>query len=299
MSGGRILVTGATGNVGSAVLAGLLDRGEAVAAALSGRHFQNGKDPGDRLFPAAGSGDIEARLFDFTDPATWGAALADVDRVFLMRPPHISNIKRDMEPFLDAVTRHGLVHLSFLSVQGAESNSIVPHHKVGQAIMTRDLPYSLFRPTFFMQNLTTTHLKEIREEHRIFVPAGDGKTNFVDARDIAEVIVTALCAPPDSSAAYTITGDAELTYHQIAERLSAHLPYSVEYEPARMIPFFRYHTKRGLKFGKVLVMYALYSVTRMGKAGTRTPELRELLDRAPRTLDEFIVDHEDLFLSNE
>ena len=55
---------------------------------------------------------------------------------------------------------------SFLSVQGAESNPIVPHHRIERAICDLGLPYTLLRPSFFMQNLTTTHLPEIRDEHR-------------------------------------------------------------------------------------------------------------------------------------
>jgi uncharacterized protein YbjT (DUF2867 family) len=294
----RVLVTGASGTTGSLVLAGLAARGESVAAALGARHFSGSTNPAAEIAPANAPGDVTSRRFDFTQASTWGPALDGVDRLFLLRPPHIANVQRDMEPFLAAVAAHGVRHVAFLSVQGAETNSLVPHHKIERAIIAHELPYSFFRPSFFMQNLTTTHLQEIRDEHRIFVPAGDGRTNFVDVRDIAEAIVATLIEPPRDSTSFTITGDQELTYAEVAELLSSHLPYDVRYQPARLLPFLRYNLRRGRPLRQALVMYALYSVTRMGKAGRATPDLRSLLGHPPRTLEQFILDHQDRFLQN-
>lgn len=294
---GGILVTGATGNVGSEVCRHL-SRVVGVAVFGAVRRLRDGLD--ERLHGAA------QRVFDFTDPATWASALEGVDRIFLMRPPHTSNIKRDMRPFLAFARERGIEQVVFLSVQGAEDNPIVPHHKVEHVVRELELPFTFLRPSFFMQNLTTTHLPEIRDEHRIFVPAGTGKTNFIDVRDIGAAAATVLTESRGGGSAnahradfgrshigcaYTLTGEENLTYREVADRLTRILGIPIRYESARLAPFIRYQLKQERSIGHALVMYALYSVTRMGKAGGATSDFEEIVGRNPRSLDEFIQDH--------
>lgn len=287
-----ILVTGATGNVGSEVCRYLAGGDRPVFGAVREHDVQEDGTASDRA--AARLFGAEPRRFELTDPSTWAAALEGADRVFLVRPPHISRIRRDMMPFLSCLADREIARVVFLSVQGAESNSIVPHRRIERAIRDLDLPYTFLRPSFFMQNLTTTHLPEIRDEHRIFVPAGDGTTNFVDVRDIGEAAAIALCDDAYHTTACALTGAESYTYHDIAARLSRILGTTVVYESARLVPFLRYHFARGRSLGHTLVMYALYSVTRLGKAGGATDAVERITGRQPRSLDEFIRDHRDV-----
>lgn len=299
MSG--ILVTGATGNVGREVLAALGPAGVPVIGAVGpGSAGPDGavrSEVVDRLrsfSPAA-----TARVLDFTGDSTWEPALEGVTSVFLVRPPHISRIERDLAPFIRFMANRGMEHVVFLSVQGAGTNRMVPHHAVEQALVEAGLPSTFLRPSFFMQNLTTTHLPEIRDEHRIFVPAGDGATNFIDVRDIADVAARALPERPSGHRAWTLTGERSYTYHEIAAMLTEVLGTPVRYEPARLLPFLAYQRSQGRGLGHSLVMYALYSVTRMGKAGGATDEIVQILGHPPRSLRAFIEEHRALFLGEE
>ncbi len=279
-------ITGATGNVGRETAKHLRASGERVI----GARFP-GKDVKDPL-----SG-VEYRDFDFTDEATWEPALEGATHLFLMRPPHISKIKRDMEPFLRYLEARGIDQVVFLSVQGAEANKLVPHHKVERILIELDLPWTMVRPSFFMQNLSTTHLPEIRDENRIFVPAGEGRTNFIDVRDIGEVTAKLLMHEGHTGEAYTITGERSWSYREVAARMTDILGKKIEYQPARALPFIRYQRGQGRKFGHALVMLALYSAARMGKADGTTGTAEEILGRKPRSLDDFIRDHKELFVS--
>lgn len=279
-----VLVTGATGNVGSEVCRYLASSSATVYAAV--RRLPSERD--DRLHGAT------PRVFDFTDKSTWASALEGVTALFLLRPPHISNIKRDMRPFLEYAKKRSIDRIVFLSVQGAANNPIVPHHRVERTIVELDIPYTFLRPSFFMQNLTTTHLREVRDEHRIFVPAGGGTTNFIDVRDIGEAAARVLSTDENENGAYTLTGRENYSYYEVAEHLSGILGVEVRYEPARLLPFVRYQLRCGRSLGHAMVMYALYSVTRMGKAGGATDHLQRILRREPRSLDEFIDDHREV-----
>lgn len=293
MSGIGILVTGATGNVGSEVCLNLASLGAPVYGAVVAGALEPDGQPTSRA--ASLLHGAEPRVFDFTDEQTWAPALEGVGKVFLMRPPHIGRIRRDMYPFMVYMKRHRIEHVVFLSVQGAEANPVIPHARVEKAILELGIPYTFIRPSFFMQNLTTTHLPEIRDEGRVYVPAGDGATNFIDVRDVGEAVSHALQDVSHRHKAYTITGEQSYNYHEVVERLSAHLGRTIRYEPARLLGFLRYQRAMGRSMYHAFVMYVLYSVTRVGKAGVATKTFQELAGRAPRSLDQFISDHVDLF----
>ena len=176
-----ILVTGATGNIGRDVVAGLLANGQAVRAAAS-------RDASARRVPAG----VDTVLFDFADAKTYGPALAGVERVFLMRPPQITDMEHTLNPFVDVARESGVRHIVFVSLLGVEDNPRVPHYAAEQHIKTAGVPYTFLRPSFFMQNLNTTHRAEIREHDEIYLPVGKARTSFIDTRDIGAVAAKVL-----------------------------------------------------------------------------------------------------------
>jgi uncharacterized protein YbjT (DUF2867 family) len=246
----------------------------------------------------AGGNNADYRKFDFTDETTWAPALAGVTKLFLMRPPQLSNIKRDMEPFLRYVKTLEVKQTAFLSVQRAEENKRIPHYKIEQTLIGLEIPYTFVRPSFFMQNLTTTHLPEIRDEHRLFLPAGNGETNFIDVYDLAEFVSKILTEDGHLGRAYTITGGENLTYGEVAEKLSRTLHGNYVYQNAKPFEFIRYHRKQGRKLMHCIVMLALYSITKRGKAAKKTDTITTVLGRKPRTVEQFIEENKEKFLGS-
>ncbi len=165
---GRILITGASGNVGRYVAQYSLENGQEITAA--GTHTDTLAEMfGDRA---------EIVYFDFTDPKTFSDALKDVDRVFIMRPPHLGK-PEDLKPFIDALREKGGIRLvSFLSLIGVENNPFPPHHKIEKYIEQANLPYCHIRPGFFMQNISGVHAFEIKHFNRIVVPVKKALTSF-------------------------------------------------------------------------------------------------------------------------
>jgi uncharacterized protein YbjT (DUF2867 family) len=284
---GKILITGASGNVGSHVLEYLISQEKSVVAATRMEDKESDREL------------LEYRQFDLIDPSTWSRALDGVSRVFLMRPPPISNIRRDMLPFIKYMKEMGIHQVVFLSVQGAENNKIVPHHKVEQALLDLEIPCTLIRPSFFMQNLTTTHLEEIRDEKRIFVPTGKGKTNFIDTRDIGEICARVFLDEKYINQAYTITGETSYTHGEIAEFLSRGLNEEIRFVDPNSFQFVNYHLRKGRKLAMTLVMLALYSVVKSNKGNVTTGDSEKILSRKTISLEQFIQDHRALFLGNE
>jgi len=283
----KILVTGASGNVGSYVVKELLKMGENVVVAGT-----NIKKLKNIFFNKA-----EAVEFDFTKSDTFNAALRGVDRVFLMRPPHLGK-PQDLYPFIDAMKLNNIKLVSFLSLMGVESNTIPPHHKIEKYIEEIGIPYAHVRPGFFMQNISGIHSVEIREQNKIFVPAGKSKTSFIDAADIGLSIATLLHEPEKyRNTAHTITGGAALDYYQVAEILSKVMGRKITYEKPGYLRYRQYYIKkRGLAKGFVNVTVALYFMTRMGTAKKVTTEFHNLTGKIPRSFEDFARENKAAFI---
>ncbi|MBA3822761.1 MAG: SDR family oxidoreductase [Ktedonobacterales bacterium] len=271
-----ILVTGATGNVGAAVMRGLAAAGVPARAAV--RDVADVRHAGH-----------DAVRFDFAQPETFAPALAGVKQVFLMRPPALSDTKRYINPFIDAARAAGVEQIVFLSLLGAEKIRVVPHRRVEQYLETSGVGWTFLRPSFFMQNLTTTHLHEIRDDNRIAVPAGNGRTSFIDGDDVAAVAVTTLTTPGHGGHAYDLTGSEALTYTQVAAEMTEVLGRRITYTHPSLLTFARGMHAQGQPTSFIVVTAAIYTTARLGLAATITPALADLLGRAPTTMQQFIV----------
>ena len=278
----KVLVTGASGNVGRAVIETLREQYpgeiEAIAAATK---------------PHA-SGEVE---FDFTRAETHRHAFDGIDRMFLLRPPQLSNVSREIAPAIAAAKRAGISYIAFLSLQGVEGQTRTPHYAIEELLRASGIGWTFLRPSFFMQNLSTTHAAEIRDRNEIFVPAGNGKTNFVDARDVGEAAAHMLANPGKHlMRAYDLTGPASFTYDEVAATLSRELGREIRYARPSKVQFLvrKLREKTPLMF--TLVMIYLYHQTVTGAADSFSPELGSLLGRTLRTLDEFVRDHRAIWM---
>jgi uncharacterized protein YbjT (DUF2867 family) len=288
----KILVTGATGNVGQEVLRFLVEKYSDQTVLYTA---VTNVERAQAALPYSG---LTFVPFSFEDPATVRAAFSQVDSVFLLRPPQLSDVDKYFKPVIAIAAQTQVKHLVFLSLQGVENNSVTPHYKIEKLIVASGIPYTFLRPSFFMQNLTTTHLKEIAERSEIFIPAGKGKTNFVDARDLGEVGARVLAEGENHyNQAYELTGDHAYDYDEIAQIISRATGKTVVYKNPSVIAFvWRKWLKEGMPLSFVLVMVALYTVSKLGKAAGYSPGLRQLLGRSPISFATFAQDFKHLWM---
>lgn len=277
---GAIVVTGATGTVGSEVVRLLHAAGHPVRAAVT--------DPDDaraRLGP-----DVACAPFAFDRPETHAEALHGARALFLMRPPQMADATAFV-PTIEAARDAGVEQIAFLSLQGVERNAVVPHHRIEKLLRESGVAWTFLRPSFFMQNLSGVHRDEIRLHNRVSVPAGGGRTAFVDARDVAAVAAKALTEPGHQRRAYELTGSEALGYAEVARILGEELGRDIRYDRASALGFWVATRRAGHSAGYATVMTALYTVARLGLAAHLTDTTRELLGREPITFRQFARDH--------
>ncbi len=272
----QMLVTGATGTVGGEVLRLLSAARVPVRAAV--------RSPDKAQLPPG----AEAVRFDFHDASTF-SAFEGVKSVFLMRPPDLANARRDLGPAIDAMKAAGVEQVVFLSLMGAERNPLLPHRAIEKLLLASGLTWVFLRPSFFMQNLSTTHAEDIRERHDVFVPAGHGRTSLIDARDIAVVAALAMLEG-HRDVAYPLTGDEALTYDEVALKLSLILNERITYSDPSIWAFYTAWRERGANVAYVLIMVAIYTTAKLGLAAEVTPDTRRLLGRPATTFWQFAHD---------
>lgn len=281
-----IFITGASGNVGAHVVRELRRRGI---------HFRIGERMAAmRALPDQGP--TQTVRFDFLDATTFTPAVAGCRAVFLLRPPPISDTRRTLNVFIDAARQSGVSHVVFVSVAGASHNSLVPHHAVEQHLRDGPPGWTILQPGFFMQNLGDAYRQDIRDEKRLYVPAGNARVAFLDARDLAEVAVIALLSPlAHIGKTYQLTGPDALSFSQVAQALTRELGKSIDYQSASVLGYANHLHQRGLPLAQIAVQTILHVGLRFGQAQEVVEELARLLERAPRRLANYVHDYRDLW----
>jgi uncharacterized protein YbjT (DUF2867 family) len=299
----NILVTGATGNVGREVVQLLSAQDFPVTAAVR-NPIEASKSFGSI---------VRCVLFDFTNPDTFADAFGGIDKLFLVRPPAIADIHQ-ITPALNAAKQAGVEEIIFLSIIGADRNRLVPHYAIERAIEQLDIPAVFLRCSFFMQNLNTTHQEDIRIRDRLFMPAGNGRTSFIDTRDIAAVAVKFLteeCDWPkptlllrqtlrererskdlsENNRAYDLTGAVALTYYEVATTFINVLGRPIYYTNPAIPVFIWQMFRQGFPLQFILVMVGIYTTARFGLADLVTSDVQQLLGRAPISMQQYIEDY--------
>lgn len=284
--GRRILVTGPTGLVGRHVVEALAARGLKPVAGL--------RNPARPRPPLDDS--VERVAFDFAAPASWPEALQGIDGVFLLRPPPIADVQGVIAPFIDAALAAGAEQIVFLSVAGAERIRFIPHAKVEAHLMRSPARWTFLRAGFFSQNCEGAYARDLRQDDRLFVPAGTGRVAFVDTRDLGAVAAAAFADPEAHlRKAWHLTGPQAVPFTELAGLLSDALGRPIRYEPASVPGYLRHLRRGGLPWAQAVVQTVLHWQLRGGGAEAVTDTLAELLGRPPLTLARYVTDHAHLW----
>jgi uncharacterized protein YbjT (DUF2867 family) len=291
-----ILVTGATGKVGSDLIAQLTAAGQPVRALV--------RDPekAARTLPA----EVELARGDLSDEASIAAALEGAHRLFLLSPPNESMLDLERTAIRAAAraaagtSSSGLRHLVKLSVIDADpaSRHFIEHaHGVAEAdIRAAGIPFTFLRPNFFMQNLLGA-APQIKSQGAMYQPGGNERASHIDTRDIAAVAAAVFTDPTRHiGQTYTLTGPESLTFQQVADTLSR-----VTGKPIKYVDVPRDAARQAMLAAGMSQQYAeaiseLMDDYRAGKMAAVTDDVERVTGKKPRTLAEFVREHRAAFL---
>ena len=280
-----ILVTGATGNTGRAIVDALARRGAPVRAMV--------RAEADRAKLPAG---VPAVVADFDDLASIAAALDGADRAYLVTPSS-ERAEEQQRRFADLAAKAGVRHLVVLSQLASDENSPVRflryHAAVEQHVRDLGIPYTFLRPNLFFQGLLA-FAGTISSQGRFYAPIGDATISAIDVRDIADVAAVTLTEAGHEGATYTLTGPASITHTQIAAALTAALGRDVTFTDVPPEAFA--DSLRGIlppwQVEGLLEDYAHY---RRGEAASVSSAVAEITGRPARDIQQFARDYAPAF----
>ncbi len=288
-----ILITGATGTVGTEVLKGLQHLGGDYRISAGVRDPQADG-------PAVRARGAEPVAFDFADPKSVGAALDRCDVLFLLRPPQLADVQRYFAPLVRLARERDVGHIVFLSVQGADRNSMIPHHKIERLLAESGIPYTFLRPAYFMQNFTTTLREDLVRRDQIYLPAGRSKFTIIDVADIGRVAAHVLSDPgAHAHTAYDLTNDELLNFGEMAKVFSQVLGRQIAYRSPNPLTFFFTKRREGLAASFVLIMTALHFLPRFFADPVRTEHVRRITGQTATRLATFVDAHRSQFAADQ
>ena len=260
-----ILVTGAGGNVGSALLPLLADRGLPVRALRR-----------------------DASL----DPQMGG-----VRAVFLA----CGNVPQQVEfetSVIDAAARSGVRRIVKLSARGALRGSPVAfwdwHAAIEQHLADSGIPATVLRPSFLMTNLLAG-ADQVRHQGVLVAPVGEARVAMIDPADVAAVAAVALTDDGDESSVLTLTGPESLSWHDVAERLSSVAGRPVGYVDVPPAAALGAMVENGLPEFAATQIVNVFDALRAGSQEETTGVVAGMTWQPGRTLGEFVRAHAEAF----
>ena len=277
-----ILVTGATGDTGRAVVGGLVGAGAAVRAMV--RRAEQASS-----FPAG----VEVVVADMTQPDSLPAAVKGIEQMLLISPLEPSLVELQGE--MAAAARHGgvrrIVKIS-TEIADPESEALIGrwHGLAERAVEATGLAFFHLRPCNFMQNLYA-FAGEIASSGSFSAPLGMARISLVHVDDLAAVTVAALLKSDLGNGSLAVTGADRPTYEEFAQALSAALGRQIRYEATTPEMAHQRFLAAGMPAWKAQELLRMYAYLQDPRNTQTTDAVRAFVGRAPHPFEGFVKEY--------
>lgn len=286
----KVLVTGATGNIGAEVLRLLVEEGHGETWAFA-RHAER---VNTKYTPKG------IALGEHQNPEQVSNSLAGVHSLFLLIPFEERMVEWGRY-WVDAAVEHNVKHIVKISALDASTSSdskmALLHGTVDEHIKKSGIGHTILRCNHFMQNYTHLYSPMIRK-HRLFsVPEGQAALASIDTRDIARIAANILSDPgAHHNKVYDLNGPQALSHAQVADIISSATGHAVGYIPAKAASTEQAYHKLGLSPWKIEVLLSLHRFIESGGADTEIGDTDNLLSGQPRLVGDFVREYRGYFL---
>ena len=257
-----VLVVGGTGKTGGRVVERL--RGRGVPVRVGSRR---GSPP-----------------FDWEDRSTWAPALDGVGSAYLTYYPDLAmpGSTEAVGSLAELAVASGVPRLVLLSGRGEEEAQ-----RAEEAVKRSGADWNVVRCSWFAQNFSESFLLDPILDGEVFLPAGAVGEPFVDAEDIADVVVEALTGTGQSGRVFELTGPRLLTFEQAIAEISAAAGRPIRYTEVSPDEFAAALKAEQVPPDLTWLMTYLFNEVLDGRNETLADGVREALGRPPRDFADY------------
>ena len=209
-----IVVSGATGQLGRLVIASLLKKTAASNIVAAVRNVEKAKD-----IAALG---VQVRQADYSQPASWDAALQGADKVLLISSNEIGQRAKQHKAVIEAAKRAGVKLLAYTSVLRADTSVLGlagEHRETEVDIRASGVPFVFLRNGWYTENYTAG-IPAALAHNAVFGCAGDGRISSAARADYAEAAAVVLTADNQAGKTYELAGDTSYNLSEFAAEVS-------------------------------------------------------------------------------
>lgn len=279
---GLIIVTGATGTIGSETVKQLVDARAKVRAVARTKN-------NSWKIPSMGIELVEA---DLNNHDSLQNAFQGGEKLLLITP-FSENMVELTKNAVHAAKNAGIQHIVRISAMGADPLSpmlaLKLHGECENIIKQSGIPYTILRPNMFMQNFINMHGETIKTKNKIFAPAAKAAASFIDARDIALCAATILVHGGHEGQTYNLTGPEAIKHYNVEHILSAQLGLLIKYVELKPEEF-NANLQGAPEFIRVSLAQ-LYEALRNGYMAEITNDVETITGKKPNNFQKFTKDN--------
>lgn len=277
-----ILITGATGQLGTAVVQNLLEKISAnqIVALVRDESKASGlKEKG-----------VDIRVGNYDDTASLDKAMYGIEKVLLIAGTDEENGLQQHHNVVDATKKAGVQCIAYTSRTLKDRNTIanqlmVRHFQTEDYIKASGLNYVLFRNVLYMDTIPL-FVGERVFDTGINLPTGDGRVPFALRSEMGEAIANALLESGCSNRIYNLTGSESYSFDDVAATLADLSGKAVGYTPAEKSVFETQMKERGTPETVVQKIVGFLTDIKNGQEEEVSPDMENLLGRKPASLKE-------------
>ena len=284
-----ILLTGATGKTGSATAKALNEKGITFRALI-----RNEEKRGD--IESLGG---EVVIGSIENKEAVDQSMVDVETALILLPNSENQLSLEKQ-LVDSAKQAGAKRVVKMSSIEATPDATSPipklHLESEEYIKQSGLSWTMIKPNFYMQNLLAS-AGTIKDQGKIFLPMGEGKTGMIDTTDVGKVLAKVLSEDGHESMNHEITGPEILSFNEVAEIFSKGLDKQVDYVD---VPLAAYKETLGQFLTNQWHLDAvidLFKGIADGGIEEKTDNYSELMCESPKSLSEFISENSFIFKS--
>lgn len=282
-----ILITGATGHLGQAIISSLLEKGvpasEIIALVRDDKKSKALKELG-----------INIRTGNYDDSSSLVKAFEGVDKLMFISGSEIPNRKQQHINVVEAAKQAGVKHIVYTSFMRKNESADSPiaavaesHIVTEQRLKKSGISYTIMKNALYADMLPIFLGQQVLE-NGVHFPAGDGYAAYTLRDDMAEAAASILTETGHENKEYDIAARDNHSFSDIAEILSEVSGKKIVYDNPTKEQYVENATKAGLPSAYAAVFAGFGEAIRQGEFATESGQLEEIIGRKPVSLESYL-----------